>query len=198
MEPEGSIWCFLETDTFHCPKPDYSSSHPSCLREIFILCSRLHLGLPSCLVPPGFRTQNLLCLSLHPVGATYSVHLILRHVITYITFADQYKSLCNNWSAVTTITTTSLLLLLWSLPTQTGLPLLATNPAAGQDSYWTGISRMDNLTKNLVTWTNFPQVKRCFSKTSVVCLQRKFHLHGATVGPPAVSMATPHVRFIGR
>jgi hypothetical protein len=63
---------------------------------MFILFSHLPLGRPSGLVPPGFRTKTFYAFLFTPVGTTYSVHPILLHVITYTTFGDQYKSLCNN------------------------------------------------------------------------------------------------------
>jgi hypothetical protein len=97
--------------------------------------SHLHLGLPSgfflLISPPKPFTHFLFPRGCHTL---WPFNQKSRHCAATIT--------------------TSVLLLLSSVRKDTDLPLLATNSVA-----WTRISQTDNLTKNWVTWTNFPQMK---------------------------------------
>jgi hypothetical protein len=64
MEPEGSLPFSQEPATGPYPKTDVSTklSHPTSLRSILILSSRLHLSLPSDLFSL-FSNQNFVCIS---------------------------------------------------------------------------------------------------------------------------------------
>jgi hypothetical protein len=61
MEPECSIPNSQELSTCSYPEPDQSSPHhpPTSPRSILILSTHLRLGLPSCIFPSGFPTNNL-------------------------------------------------------------------------------------------------------------------------------------------
>jgi hypothetical protein len=68
MEHEGSLLCSQEPAIGPYPEPDKSIPHPPkfiFLTSILILFSHLSLGLPSGLVPSGFPTEILFCIS-HP------------------------------------------------------------------------------------------------------------------------------------
>jgi len=49
---------------------------------MLILCSHLHVGLPSGLISSGLPTQTLYALLLPPIRATCSNYLILLDLIT--------------------------------------------------------------------------------------------------------------------
>jgi hypothetical protein len=77
MEPEGSLLCSQEPSTDPYPKPDQSSPYLPVLSKIHLILSfRLHLGLPSGLLPSGFPTE-ILNAFFSPMRAIFPAHLIL-------------------------------------------------------------------------------------------------------------------------
>ena len=76
--------------------------HPVSWRSIFILSLHIRLGLPSCLLPSGLPTKPLCVPHLSPLSATCPAHLILRDLIIWIMFGEEYTT----GAAITAITTT--------------------------------------------------------------------------------------------
>jgi hypothetical protein len=62
------------------------------LPHILILSTRLSLGLPSGLFPPGFSTNNLHAFLFSPIRATCKTHLVLLDLIILIILGEEYKS----------------------------------------------------------------------------------------------------------
>lgn len=62
------------------------------VRSISILCSHLHLGLPSSLFPSVSPSKPVYISLLLPICASCPTYLILLNLITRITLDDEYKS----------------------------------------------------------------------------------------------------------
>ena len=72
------------------------STHPTSWRPILILSSHLRLGIPSRLIPSGFRTKTPYAPLLSPIHATCPAHLILIDFITRTILSEQYRSLISS------------------------------------------------------------------------------------------------------
>ena len=92
-EPEGSlphhkspptVPILSQSDPVHAP-------HPTSLRSILILFSRLRLGLPSGLRPWGFSTKFLYAPLLFPLHATCPAHLSVIDLIARMGFGEEYR-----------------------------------------------------------------------------------------------------------
>jgi hypothetical protein len=65
---------------------------PSHLSKIHPNIIHLRLGLPSCLFPSGFPTNNLYTFLFSPIRATWPAHLILLNLIILIILGKEYNS----------------------------------------------------------------------------------------------------------
>ena len=99
MEPEGSILHSQVPATRPYLVPDQSSPYPphsNSWRSILILSSHLCLGLPSGLLPSGFRTKTLYTPLLFPICAPYPSHHSLLDFITQTILSEGYRSLSSS------------------------------------------------------------------------------------------------------
>ena len=70
--------------------------HPTSWRSILILCTNLHLGLPSGIFTSGLPNQDLYTPLSPPIRATCPAHLILLDFITHTILGDEYRSLSSS------------------------------------------------------------------------------------------------------
>jgi hypothetical protein len=90
MEPEVS----LEADTGPYPEPYESNPHlPTVFSfdQFLILFSRLRLGLPSGLFPPGFPAETFYVFLISPMRAAWLAYLIILDMIILLIFGDEHK-----------------------------------------------------------------------------------------------------------
>jgi hypothetical protein len=93
MEPERSLPHSQQPAICPYPEPDRSSpcSHPTSLRSILTLLSRLRLGLPSGLRFSVFPPKA--CMYLSTTGATCPAHLSLLDLVTRMILGEEYRTL---------------------------------------------------------------------------------------------------------
>jgi hypothetical protein len=76
------------------PVPILSQStppHPTSPRSILILSTHVYHGLPNCLFPSGFPTNNLYGSLFALIRATWLAHLIILELMILIAFDEGYK-----------------------------------------------------------------------------------------------------------
>jgi hypothetical protein len=88
MQPFKYLPSILRNPKVHYPIPtQFTPSHPISLRSTLILSTHLRLGHSSGLFPTGFPTNMLYTFLVAPIRSTYPAHLILLHLILWVSTA---------------------------------------------------------------------------------------------------------------